>query len=514
MKSKTIILIALLVLVFSAYHPSGQGVVSPTTSPVNAQTEANEYAGAFLLNAPKINGAVIINSTGHELLNVSIKRIPGGIPDWKYPLADCGVFSVDYLSNGHFLLQVGYNKRPGCTAGIWDTTTGEMVYPVRPGCLVELDAQNNLVWSYVSDSDMQWPHDVERLPNGNTLVANAMGSAEGNGSDGRVIEVNHEGQIVWDWNPRKWIKYPNWTQWEIYQGTPENGQEARWTHINDADRLPNGNTMINLRHLNMTLIVDPTGMPVWLFGPEHAWINASGKIDWDWGGSVPYYQHDPVMLRNGNLIVSDSGNMRAFEINSTTKGIVWEYNVTEHKFPASKVQDSDRLPNGNTLLLDSVNSWVWEVAPNGSTIWEVDATVWKGPAGAIFDIDYIPNYAEHAVDIVTPIAGHVYESSSIPIELWYRPAEGSEFTGIAYRIYSNSADNWIDAGNQTWAVTVARILQDGNYTIYVYAAEMASAVTASFSVRTAMAFDPVIIGSLVIGIPAILVIALALRRRK
>ena len=515
MNSKTFMLIAVLALVLSLYQPAAQGMVKLHTTLPSVALEVNEYAGCFILNAPKINGAVIINSTGHEFLNVSIKRIPGGIPNWKYPLTDCGVFSVDYLSNGHFLLQVGYNKRPGCgTSGIWNSTTGAFVYPVRPGCIVELDAENNLVWSFVSDSDMQWPHDVERLPNGNTLVANAMGSAEGNGSDGRVIEVNSEGQIVWDWNPREWIRYPNWTQWEIYQGTPSSGQEARWTHINDADRLPNGNTMINLRHLNMTVIVDPTGMPVWLFGPEHAWINASGKIDWDWGGSTPYYQHDPVMLRNGNVVVSDSGNMRAFEINGTTKQIVWQYNVTQHKFPSSKVQDSDRLPNGNTLLLDSVNSWVWEVTPEGDTVWEVNATKWKGPAGAIFDIDYIPNYSEHSVSIVSPIAGHTYESSSIPIELWYRPVEGAEFTSLAYRIYSNSTGNWIDAENQSWTVMVSRTLQDGNYTVYVYAAEMASAVTAFFSVRTGTTLDPVVVGIVVIGVAAILVIALALKRRK
>lgn len=482
-----------------------------------AQAEANEYAGCFLLNAPKINGAVIFNSTGHELFNVSITRIPGGIPNWRYPLVDCGVFSVEYLSNGHFLLQVGYNKRPGCTAGIWNATTGLFVYPVRPGCIVELDAQNNLVWSYVSDSDMQWPHDVERLPNGDTLVACAMGSADGNGSDGRVIEVSPQGQIVWDWNPRDWIQYPNWTEWQAYllsQGLRTSNQESRWTHLNDADRLPNGNTMINLRHLNMTVIVDPVGKPVWVFGPEHAWINASGKVEWEYGGSTPYIQHDPVILRNGNVIVSDSGNSRAFEINGTTKQIVWEYNVTEHKFPGTKVQDSDRLPNGDTLLLDSVKSWVWEVSEDGATIWEVNATKWKGSAGAIYDIDYIPDYSTSSVVIVSPVADRVYQSSSVPIEMWYTPSEGAQFTCLRYRIYSNSTGSWIDAGNQTWTVTVQRTMQDGDYTLYAYAAEMTEPVTARFSVRTALALNPYLIGILATGVLVVSVVAVVLRGRK
>jgi hypothetical protein len=43
-------------------------------------------------------------------------------------------------------------------------------------------------WSWTDDR-LQWPRDVDRLPNGNTLITDTNG--------GRIIEVDREGKIVW-----------------------------------------------------------------------------------------------------------------------------------------------------------------------------------------------------------------------------------------------------------------------------------------------------------------------------
>lgn len=44
-------------------------------------------------------------------------------------------------------------------------------------------------WEW-SDSQMQWPRDADRLPNGNTLISDSHGN--------RVFEVNQDGEIVWE----------------------------------------------------------------------------------------------------------------------------------------------------------------------------------------------------------------------------------------------------------------------------------------------------------------------------
>lgn len=67
--------------------------------------------------------------------------------------------------------------------------------------VVVADSQNNRIVEYQrkneswkqswqwQDVRMQWPLDADRLPNGNTLIADYNG--------GRVIEVNETGDVVW-----------------------------------------------------------------------------------------------------------------------------------------------------------------------------------------------------------------------------------------------------------------------------------------------------------------------------
>ncbi|WP_049941792.1 aryl-sulfate sulfotransferase [Haloterrigena turkmenica] len=51
------------------------------------------------------------------------------------------------------------------------------------------DGEWNRTWEW-EDDRIQWPRDADRLPNGNTLIADSHGN--------RVIEVNESGDIVWE----------------------------------------------------------------------------------------------------------------------------------------------------------------------------------------------------------------------------------------------------------------------------------------------------------------------------
>ena len=42
---------------------------------------------------------------------------------------------------------------------------------------------------------------------------------------------------------------------------------ADWTHVNAAQRLPNGNTVISLRNQDLVIEVDAQGNTVWSYGP-------------------------------------------------------------------------------------------------------------------------------------------------------------------------------------------------------------------------------------------------------
>lgn len=57
----------------------------------------------------------------------------------------------------------------------------------------------------------------------------------------------------------------------------------------------------------------------------------------------------------------------------TTKEIVWEYRGDENGGKGLKwCRDANRLPNGNTLIVDSSNHKIIEVTPEKEVVWEMD----------------------------------------------------------------------------------------------------------------------------------------------
>jgi len=81
------------------------------------------------------------------------------------------------------------------------------------------------------------------------------------------------------------------------------------------------------------------------------------------GEGLVHYQHDPVVLPNGNLLLADhSEPQRAIELDAQTGQIVWQFVV-----PRQLVRDANRLPNGNTLITGSTA--IIEVTPRGRIVW-------------------------------------------------------------------------------------------------------------------------------------------------
>jgi hypothetical protein len=92
---------------------------------------------------------------------------------------------------------------------------------------VEVNPQGSVVWSWGNGVTL-YPHSPKVLPNDSLLVCDT--------GNGRVLEVNREtGEIVWQFKPN---------------------QRA---HIRDADRLPNGNTLIVMgdRIIEITYDLEP-----------------------------------------------------------------------------------------------------------------------------------------------------------------------------------------------------------------------------------------------------------------
>lgn len=86
-------------------------------------------------------------------------------------------------------------------------------------------------------------------------------------------------------------------------------------------------------------------------------------------------QHEPTALQNGNLLLFDNMGhdlrSKVIEFNPLTKEVVWAYRGSETEPFFSKTLGScQRLPNGNTLITESNNGRAFEVTPQNEIVWE------------------------------------------------------------------------------------------------------------------------------------------------
>ena len=304
--------------------------------------------------------------------------------------------------------------------------------------IYEINSSGYVVWSFkpTGSNRLEWTHDADRLPNGNTLIADTSDSPT---HTDRVIEVNSTGDIVWAYYPGEG-SYPN-----------------------DLDRLSNGNTLISLRDNDKVIEVAPNGTIIWDYSPNNP--------------SILNHQHNPDRLINGNTIICDSENNRIIEINSTTKEIVWMYDgngTTTLNWP----RDADLLSDGNLLITDSSNHRIIEVnRTNGEIVWEHETI------GTIYEADRLNSFIL-PVKILSPMINETWISQTIEVVL----SSPNHYTSdLLYRIYDNTTEQWVDIEEQTaqkyqipsnkyWNIRQRRILQD-NHTYTVYAWIIASPKT-------------------------------------
>lgn len=181
---------------------------------------------------------------------------------------------------------------------------------------IEVDSLGALAWTYIK-CDVPFLHTARRLANGNTLM-----SASNSNS---IVEVDRHGDRVW--TMAAGLEYPN-----------------------EAYRLPSGNTLITDRDNNRVIEVTPEHKIVWSYS------NLEGP-------------HNGNRLPNGNTLICDSRDDRVIEVDAT-RVVVWQY-ATNLAWPRC----AQRLPNGNTLITDTGHHQVIEVDASGATVWSASGLV-------------------------------------------------------------------------------------------------------------------------------------------
>jgi hypothetical protein len=98
------------------------------------------------------------------------------------------------------------------------------------------------------------------------------------------------------------------------------------------------------------------------------------RIVWWFEGGFKL-QHDPTVLANGNLLLFDNLGLgkhsRVLEYVPPSMRVTWAYRgSTREPFFTTTCGTNQRLPNGNTLITESDNGRAFEVTEDHDTVWE------------------------------------------------------------------------------------------------------------------------------------------------
>lgn len=209
--------------------------------------------------------------------------------------------------------------------------------------VIEVDPGGRVVWCF--HDGLAFAHSAKRLDNGNTLIADT--------TNNRVIEVAPDHQIVFSTE-----------EWGSGSGLLSDGSHLNYP--NDAHALPGDRLMITDRNNDRCVITDRRGTVLWQYadGIRHP--------------------HNCDLLPNGNVLVADSDHNRVIEV-TPEKKVIWQYGGTTEALHWPR--DADKLANGNVLCADSKNSRLVEISPDGRVTWCYQAK----HVAMYYDADKLPN---------------------------------------------------------------------------------------------------------------------------
>jgi hypothetical protein len=119
-----------------------------------------------------------------------------------------------------------------------------------------------------------------------------------------------------------------------------------------------GQVLLSLRSLNTIAVLDV------------------GKRSVVWAARGPWrIQHDAEFLDNGRLLLFDNHGWdkgcRVIEYDPVAQALPWVYSAADGRpFHAAFRGMKQRLPNGNTLIVDPEGRRLFEVTPGKELVWE------------------------------------------------------------------------------------------------------------------------------------------------
>ena len=140
-----------------------------------------------------------------------------------------------------------------------------------------------------------------------------------------------------------------------------------------------GNVLVSMRNVDLLAILD-------LEREEAVWALTGA-----WRA-----QHQPVLLDSGTMLLFDNavgrpGGSRVLEIDPLGGEVVWSYEAgADGRFFSRCCGSNQRLPNGNTLIIETDHGRAFEVTADGAIVWEYLSPFRTGREGelvaSLFDV--------------------------------------------------------------------------------------------------------------------------------
>ena len=265
---------------------------------------------------------------------------------WLFDGSEVGArwfYEVDPLENGNLFVTSTYDG-------------GTVVFEFDP-------ETETPVWEY----DMPGVIDTH---NANLLADDRILVAHMRAYDGAV---SHDRLYIEDANTddEEW----SWYFYDHFDNATAGGFDGDWTHVNDVNVLDDDERYVltSPRDFDQVVVVDRETDEIVM------------RLGEDGAHDTLFEQHNPDYLERDDgtpvIVVADSGNDRVVEYERDCGEVdprlgagtppeecewelVWE--VDGFNWP----RDADRLPNGNTLVTDTLNHRVVEITPEGEVVWE------------------------------------------------------------------------------------------------------------------------------------------------
>lgn len=300
----------------------------------------------------------------------------------------------------------------GETLHVWqvpkgETESGELPLPpwwrtVRPlpngdllaqtdfGSLARLDRDSNVIWVYPGITH----HDFDVREDGRILVLTMEDEAHrelpGAMSFDYIVELDPDGHEL--------------RRVSVLQAILDGGQQEMLAELRNYVREAEGVARIDPLHTNSVQVLKgglESTVPAFrsgnllislpMIGRVAVVDFQAGRVVWSLAGSFRY-QHDPKILPNGHLLLFDNRGLgersRVLEIDPRTGDELWSYGEEkDERFYSACCGRVHRLPNGNTLIVDSKKGRAFEVDPEGTRAWEfLSPDEWLGKVALLNDL--------------------------------------------------------------------------------------------------------------------------------